>query len=47
MLSQEFSVIIDHGVSVPGHVREVLDGLNSTVKRFIFQLMSTAKLAGE
>ena len=44
MLSQAFSVIIDRGISAPGHVTEVVYGLNSIYKRFIFQLMSKVQL---
>ena len=47
MLSQGFSVIIDRCISEPGHVREVVDGLNLTVKRFLLQLVSTVKFPGE
>ena len=32
MLSQSFSVIIDRGISAPGHRREVIDDLNSVEK---------------
>ena len=46
MLSQIFSVIIDPSVSAPGHGREVVDGLNITYIRFLFQLMSTVQLPG-
>ena len=46
LLSHDFSVIIDHGISVPVHVREVLYGLNSIVKRFISQLISTVQFTG-
>ena len=34
-------VIIDHGISAPGHGIEVVDCLNATEKRFLFQLMCT------
>ena len=44
MLSQAFSIIVDHGIRVPGNDREVLDGINVIVKRFLFQLMSTVQL---
>ena len=44
MLSQEFSVIIDRGISAPGHVREVVNGFNSIGKRFLFRLISTVQL---
>ena len=46
MLSQYFYVIIGHGMSAPGHGREVFDGLNATRKRFLFQLISTVTLPG-
>ena len=42
-----FYIIIDRGISAPGHGREVLDGLNAIEKRFIFQLISTMQLPGE
>ena len=47
MLSQAFSVIIDRGISEPGHVREVVDGLNVISKRFLYQLMSNLQLLGK
>ena len=46
ILLQAFSVVIDHGASVPGHGREVLDGINYIDKIFIFQLISTMPLIG-
>ena len=46
MLSLDFSIIIDRGISSPGHGREVVDGLSAIEKRFIFQLMSTVQLLG-
>ena len=46
MLSQAFSVIIYRGISAPGYVREVVDGVNAIYKSFIFQLMSTVQLEG-
>ena len=33
MLSQAFSVIIDHVISEPGHVRELVDILNGIDKK--------------
>ena len=39
IFSLEFYVIIDRGISAPGYGREVVYGLNTTDKRFIFQLM--------
>ena len=47
MLSQYFSVIIERGISAPGHGREVVDGLNSIDKMFLFQLVSTVQFTGE
>ena len=43
-MSQCYSVIIDHGIIVPGHVKYVVDGLNGTAKRYVYQLMSNVKL---
>ena len=47
MLSQLCIVIIDHGISATGFVREVLDRLNTIDKRFILQLISTVQILGE
>ena len=47
MLSQEFYVTIDCCVRTPGHVRDVVDGLNSTDKSFFFKLMVTVPFPGE
>ena len=44
VLSQAFSVVIDRGISAPGHNRYVVYGLNTIEKRFLFQLMSTVQL---
>ena len=46
MLSQAFYVIIDRGISAPGHVRELVYLLNIIDKRFILKLMSIVKLTG-
>ena len=46
VLPQAFYVIIDCGVSAPGHIIEVVDGLKVTYKRFIFQLIYIVKLTG-
>ena len=46
MLSKAFSVIIDRGISEPGHSREVLYSLNAIDKRFILQLMPNVQLPG-
>ena len=42
--SQCYSIIIDRGISAPGHVKEVVYGLNDVYKRYIYQLMSTVQL---
>ena len=44
ILSQEFYIIIDRVISVPGNIREVVDGFIAIDKRFILKLMSTMKL---
>ena len=46
MLSQSFSVIIDHEVIAPGNVIEVLGGFNSIEKQIILKLMSKVQLLG-
>ena len=44
VMSQCYSIIIDQGISAPGHGKEVVDGLNAVDKRYIYELMSTVKL---
>ena len=39
-------MIIDQGISAPGHRKEVVDGLNAVDKRYINQLMSKVQLPG-
>ena len=48
VFSQCHSIIIDWGISAPGHVKEVVDGLNTIDKRYIYiyQLMSNVQLPG-
>ena len=46
ILTKFFNIIIDRGISAPVHVREVVYGLNTAYKRFIFHLMSTVQLSG-
>ena len=46
VMSQCYSIIIDRGISAPGHVKEVVDGINAVDKRYIYQLMSTVQLPG-
>ena len=45
-MSQCYSIIIDRGISAPGHGKEVVDGLNTVDKIYIYQLMSTVQLPG-
>ena len=44
VISQTYSIIIDRGISAPGHGKEVVDGLNAVDKRYIYQLMSKVHL---
>ena len=46
VISQCYSIIIDRGISAPGYGKEVVDGLNTVDKRYIYQLMSTVQLPG-
>ena len=46
ILSPSFNIIIYHGISAPGQRREVIYGLNTTYKRFIFYLIATVQLPG-
>ena len=46
VLSQRHSIIIDRGISAPGHGKEVVDGINAIDKRYIYQLMSNVQLPG-
>ena len=43
-MSQCYSVIIDCGISATGHGKEVVDGINTIDKWYIYQLMSNVKL---
>ena len=45
-MSQTYSIIIDRGISAPGHGKEVVDGLNAVDKRYIYQLISKVQLPG-
>ena len=44
VILQCYSIIIDRGISAPGHGKEVVDGINYFDKRYIYQLMSTIQL---
>ena len=43
---QCYSIIIDQGIIAPGHVKEVVDGLNAVDKRYIYQFTSTVQFNG-
>ena len=43
---QYYSIIVDRGISAPGHGKEVVDGLNAINKLYIYQLMSNVQLPG-
>ena len=46
VMSQTYSIIIDRGISAPGHGKEVVYVINATDKRYIYQLMSKVQLPG-
>ena len=46
VMSQTYSIIIDCGISAPGHGKEVVDGLNAVDKRYIYKFMSKVQLPG-
>ena len=46
VISQTYSLIIDRGISAPGHGKEVVDVINAVDKRYIYQLMSKVQLPG-
>ena len=46
VMSQTYSIIIDRGISAPGHGKEVVDGLSALDKRYIYQLMFKVQLPG-
>ena len=46
VMSQTYSIIIDRGISAPGHGKQVVDGLNAVDKRYIYQLMPKVQLPG-
>ena len=46
VFSQFFSIIIDRGISEPGYGKEVVGGINSIDKRYMYQLMSNVQLPG-
>ena len=46
VLSQRRSIIFDWGIISPVHGKEVVDGLNSIAKCYMYQLMYTVQLPG-
>ena len=46
VISQTYSLIIDRGISAPGHRKEVVDGLNAVDKRYIYHNMSKFQTTG-
>ena len=46
LMYQFYSVIIDRGISLPGHGKELVDVLNEIDKHYIYQLMSNVQLPG-
>ena len=46
VISKTYSLIIDRGISAPGHGKEVVDVLNAVDKCYIYQLMSKVQLPG-
>ena len=46
VLSQRHSIIFYWGISAPGHGKEVVGGLNTIGKRYMYQLISTVQLPG-
>ena len=46
VLSQRHSIIINQGISSTGHRKEVVDGHNSIIKCYMYQLMSNIQLPG-
>ena len=45
-MSKCYSIVIDRGISAPGHGKEVVDVLTDVDKRYIYQLMSKFQLPG-
>ena len=36
VMSQPYSIVIDRGISAPGHGKEMVHGLNAVDKRYIY-----------
>ena len=46
VLSQHHSIIFYRGMSAPGHDKDVVGGINSIDKLYMYQLISTVQLPG-
>ena len=46
VMSQTYYIVIDYGISAPRNKKEVVGGLNTVDKRYIYQLMSKVQLPG-
>ena len=46
ILTHACGITTDHGVGAPGHVQDIVDGINATEKWFISMLMENVKLPG-
>ena len=46
VMSQCYFIIIDQGISTPGHGKEVVNGINAFDKRYIYQFISNVQLPG-
>ena len=46
VMSQCYYIIIDRGISEPGHGKDIADGINVVDKSYIYQLMSNVQLTG-
>ena len=46
VISQRHSIIYDWGMIAPGHVKDVVGGLNSIEKHYMYQLMSNVQHPG-
>ena len=45
-MAHAYTIIIDRGAGAPGHVREVVDGINATDKSFPSHLIASDQLNG-
>ena len=46
VLSQCHAIIIDRGIILSGHGKDVVDGLNEIYRRYMYQLMSYVQFPG-